>query len=79
MTRTLPWLAMAAVLAGSVYQLRSQGRLWRCSCDYVLLWTNEHWGHDTSHSTSMETTSQSSYATGTLGTTNATSPQSTNP
>ena len=47
-SRTLPWLAMAAVLAGGVYQLRSQGRLWICACDYVLLWTNEYWGSNTS-------------------------------
>jgi Protein of unknown function (DUF2585) len=46
--KALPWLAMAAVLAGGVYQLRSQGRLWICSCDYVLLWTNEYWGSNTS-------------------------------
>ena len=48
MRKTLPWLAMAAVLAGGVYQLRSQGRLWYCSCDYLLLWTNEYWGPSTS-------------------------------
>ena len=48
MGRTLPWLAMVAVLAGGVYQLRQQGRLWICSCDYVLLWTNEYWGSNTS-------------------------------
>lgn len=48
MRKMLPWLAMVAVLAGTVYQLRSQGRLWWCSCDYVLLWTNEYWGPDTS-------------------------------
>ncbi len=29
--KALPRLAMAAVLAGGVYQLRSQDRLWRCS------------------------------------------------
>ncbi len=46
--RTLPWLAMAAVLAAGVYRLRDQGRLWYCSCDYVLLWTNEYWGSNTS-------------------------------
>ncbi len=39
---------MVAVLAGGVYQLRNQGRLWQCSCDYVLLWTNEYWGRNTS-------------------------------
>jgi Protein of unknown function (DUF2585) len=47
-SRTLPWIAMVAVLAGGVYQLRQQGRLWICSCDYVLLWTNEYWGSNTS-------------------------------
>jgi hypothetical protein len=44
----LPWIAAAVVLACGVYLLREQGRLWICSCDYVLLWTNEYWGHDTS-------------------------------
>jgi hypothetical protein len=48
MSRTLPWLAMVAVLTSGVYQLREQGRLWICSCDYVLLWTNEYWGRNTS-------------------------------
>jgi len=48
MRRTLPWLAMAAVLAVGVYQLREQGRLWYCSCGYVLPWTNEYWGSNTS-------------------------------
>lgn len=44
----LPWLAMLPVLAGAVYQLRGQGRLWVCSCDYVLLWSSEYWGSNTS-------------------------------
>lgn len=48
MKRMLPWLAMVAVLAGGVYQLRSQGRLWRCSCDYILLWSSDYWGPNTS-------------------------------
>ncbi len=48
MRRTLPWLAMAAVLAGGVYGLREQGRLWICSCGYVLPWTDEYWGSNTS-------------------------------
>lgn len=47
-SRALPWLAMVAVLAGGVYQLRGQGRLWICSCGYVLPWTNEYWGSNTS-------------------------------
>jgi Protein of unknown function (DUF2585) len=41
MRRTLPWLAIVAVLAGTVYQLRSHGRLWWCSCDYLLLWSGD--------------------------------------
>jgi hypothetical protein len=36
MRRSLPWIAMAAVLALGVYGLRRQGRLWICSCGYVL-------------------------------------------
>lgn len=48
MRGTLPWFAMAAVLAGGVYGLREQGRLWYCSCGYVLPWTNEYWGSNTS-------------------------------
>ena len=46
--RALPWLAMAAVLAAGVYGLREQGRLWICSCGYVLPWTSEYWGSNTS-------------------------------
>ena len=48
MSRTLPWIAMAVVLACGVYLLREQGRLWICSCGYVLPWTNEYWGSNTS-------------------------------
>jgi hypothetical protein len=48
MKRTLPWLAIVVVLAGTVYQLRSQGRLWWCSCDYVLLWSGDAWSSDNS-------------------------------
>jgi len=39
---------MAVVLAVGTYQLRAQGRLWYCSCGYVLPWTNEYWGSNTS-------------------------------
>jgi hypothetical protein len=38
-----PWLAIAVVLVGTAYQLRSQGRLWWCSCDYLLLWSGDPW------------------------------------
>ena len=48
MRKTLPWLAVVVVLAGSAYQLRSQGRLWICSCDYVLLWSGDAWSSDNS-------------------------------
>ena len=43
MRRTLPWLAIVGVLAFTAYQLRSQGRLWWCSCDYLLLWSGDAW------------------------------------
>ena len=48
MRKILPWLAVVAVLAGTAYQLRSQGRLWLCSCDYVLLWSGDAWSSDNS-------------------------------
>jgi hypothetical protein len=48
MTRTLPWLAIVAVLAGTAYQLRGQGRLWWCSCDYLLIWSGDAWSADNS-------------------------------
>ena len=48
MRRTLPWLAIVVVLAGAAYQLRSQGRLWWCSCDYLLLWSGDAWSSDNS-------------------------------
>jgi len=31
------------VLVGAAYQLRSQGRLWWCACDYLLLWSGDPW------------------------------------
>lgn len=51
MRRTLPWLpglAIIAVLAGAAFGLRSQGRLWWCSCDYILLWSGDAWSSDNS-------------------------------
>jgi hypothetical protein len=35
------WLALLAVVAVAVYQLRSQGRLWSCACGYVRLWSSD--------------------------------------
>ena len=48
MRRILPWLAIVVVLVGVAYQLRSQGRLWWCSCDYLLLWSGDPWSSDNS-------------------------------
>jgi hypothetical protein len=48
MKRALPWLAIVVVLVGTAYQLRSQGRLWWCSCDYLLLWLGDPWSSDNS-------------------------------
>ncbi len=44
----MPWLAIMVVLVGTAYQLRSQGRLWWCSCDYLLLWSGDPWSSDNS-------------------------------
>lgn len=48
MKRMLPWLAIVLVLVATTYQLRSQGRLWWCSCDYLLLWSGDPWSSDNS-------------------------------
>src|SRR5215211_5236253 len=48
MRRVLPWLAIVVVLAGTSCLLRSQGRLWWCSCDYLLLWSGDPWSSDNS-------------------------------
>jgi hypothetical protein len=46
--RILPWLAIVAVLVATAYQLRGQGRLWWCSCEYLLLWSGDPWSSDNS-------------------------------
>ncbi|MCB0172404.1 MAG: DUF2585 family protein [Anaerolineae bacterium] len=43
-----PWLAMALILALSIFLLRSQGRLWICSCGQVYLWVGDIWSADNS-------------------------------
>ena len=48
MRRVLPWLAIVVVLMVTAYRLRSQGRLWWCSCDYLLLWSGDPWSSDNS-------------------------------
>jgi hypothetical protein len=45
-----PWLAMLAVVAGAVLQLRSQGRSWWCSCGQSYLWSGDIWSaHSSQH------------------------------
>ena len=48
MKKVLPWFAIALVLMGTVLLLRGQGRLWLCSCDYLLLWSGDPWSSDNS-------------------------------
>jgi hypothetical protein len=48
MRRVLPWLAIVVVLVVTIYLLRNQGRLWWCSCDYLLLWSGDTWSSDNS-------------------------------
>ena len=48
MKRALPWFAMVVVLMGAALLLRSQGRLWACSCGYLLLWSSDPWSSDNS-------------------------------
>jgi Protein of unknown function (DUF2585) len=43
-----PWGAMLGVMAITAFVLHSQGRLWRCACGHVYLWTSEAWGSNTS-------------------------------
>jgi hypothetical protein len=37
--KALPWLVMIVVFVGLVVALRLQGRLWTCSCGYILFWS----------------------------------------
>lgn len=48
LSRIWPGFAIALILVGAMYQLRSQGRLWICSCGYFLLWTGDIWSSDNS-------------------------------
>jgi hypothetical protein len=48
MKRFLPWFAIAVVLMGAALLLRSEGRLWVCSCGYLLLWSSDPWSPDNS-------------------------------
>jgi hypothetical protein len=48
MRKISPWLAIVVVLAGTALALRSQGRLWWCSCNYLLLWSGDPWSSDNS-------------------------------
>src|ERR671920_950298 len=48
MKRSLPWFAILVVLLGTALVLRGQGRLWWCSCDYLLVWSGDPWSSDNS-------------------------------
>src|ERR671920_120828 len=48
MKRSLPWFAILVVLLGTALVLRGQGRLWWCSCDYLLFWSGDPWSSDNS-------------------------------
>lgn len=43
-----PWLAILIVLLVTVYLLRSQGRIWICTCGQVYLWAGNVWSSDNS-------------------------------
>jgi hypothetical protein len=42
------WPAIVLVLPVAVALLRSQGRLWRCACGQIYLWTGDVWSSDNS-------------------------------
>src|SRR5215208_1968877 len=45
-----PWLVIAAVIIGTIYQLRRQGRRWWCACRrYALWWGDIHSSHNSQH------------------------------
>jgi len=45
-----PWLAIVAVLAAAVCQLRCQGRFWWCACGGLSPWVNDVRGpHNSQH------------------------------
>jgi hypothetical protein len=46
--KSLPLLAVAAVLVAAAFELRAQGRLWVCACGRVLPWVGDAWSSDTS-------------------------------
>src|ERR687893_2756136 len=48
MRRMLPCLAIVVILVATALLLQSQGRLWWCSCDYLLLWSGDPWSSDNS-------------------------------
>ncbi|HEY2251595.1 MAG TPA: DUF2585 family protein, partial [Planctomycetaceae bacterium] len=48
--KTMPWLAIVAVLIATAIQLRRQGRTWWCSCGRPNLWVGDvHSAHCSQH------------------------------
>jgi len=48
LNRIWPWLVITAILLFTAIQLQIQGRLWWCSCGYLLLWAGDIWSADNS-------------------------------
>jgi Protein of unknown function (DUF2585) len=46
--KTAPWLVVLAILLATAAQLHHQGRLWRCACGTVLLWSGDAWSANAS-------------------------------
>jgi hypothetical protein len=46
--KSLPLLAIVAVLAAAAFELRVQGRLWLCACGRVTAWVGDAWSAETS-------------------------------
>lgn len=48
--KSWPWVAVGALLAATVYQLHSQGRIWWCACGKLNLWAGDIWSaHNSQH------------------------------
>lgn len=43
-----PAFAVITILLAAAFELRRQGRLWICSCGYILPWVGDAWSSNTS-------------------------------
>ncbi|MDM8528839.1 DUF2585 family protein [Anaerolineales bacterium HSG24] len=44
----VPWLTIFSTILLAVFLLRSQGRLWWCSCNRIYFWAGDIWSSDNS-------------------------------